>query len=145
MASDSFQTNAMAEVALALAMGFFSIMVLAMVSMGAGGAATTAPDIGLPPAAAVADGKPNDAPSIEATVPVAPSSLLIFHGGRFLDADLDAVDAATWRPQGGAAVLAVDPALPMTEVLAARDRLAAATPTVTVLDPAWLARLGSHP
>ena len=33
---DTGQTNAMAEVALALAMGFFSIMVLTMVSMGAG-------------------------------------------------------------------------------------------------------------
>ena len=36
MFQESNQTKAMVEVALALAMGFFSIMVLAMVSMSAG-------------------------------------------------------------------------------------------------------------
>ena len=34
--TDSHYSNAMTEIALALAMGFFSVMVLAMVSMGAG-------------------------------------------------------------------------------------------------------------
>jgi hypothetical protein len=138
------ESNAMAEVALALAMGFFSIMVLAMVSMGAGGSTETAQAVRLPDGVAMAapaeTSEPNSAPTGKSTT-VAPGDLLIYHGGRFLDATLSPVDVVTWTPKGGRPILAVSPDLPMTEALAARTRLSQINPTVTVLDEAWLARL----
>ena len=42
---DGSQGNAMTEIALALAMGFFSILVLTMVSMGAGDASQGEPNM----------------------------------------------------------------------------------------------------
>jgi hypothetical protein len=138
------ESNAMAEVALALAMGFFSIMVLAMVSMGAGGSTGTAQAVRLPDGVAMAapatKSEPKSAPA-DGSATVSPGDLLIYHAGRFLDASLSPIDVATWAPKGERPVLAVAPDLPMTEALAARTRLSQFNPTVTVLDEAWLARL----
>ena len=135
------ESNAMAEVALALAMGFFSIMVLAMVSMGATDVAQAVrlPD-GVAMAAQAEASKPKGAPTDQSAA-VAPGDLLIYHDGRYLDATLKPIDVALWTPKGERPVLAVAPDLPMTEALAARTRLAQINPTVTVLDEAWLARL----
>ena len=135
------ESNAMAEVALALAMGFFSIMVLAMVSMGA---ADVAQAVRMPAGVAMAaqakGSEPKDV-STNKSAAVAPGDLLIYHDGHYLDAMLKPIDIATWAPKGERPVLAVAPDLPMTEALAARTRLSQINPTVTVLDEAWLARL----
>jgi hypothetical protein len=141
------ESNAMAEVALALAMGFFSIMVLAMVSMGAGGSTETAQTVRLPDGVAMAaPPKASEAKSAptDNSAAVAPGDLLIYHDGRYLDATLSPIDIATWAPKGGRPVLAVVPDLSMTEALKARTRLSGVNPTVTVLDEAWLARLNKQ-
>ena len=135
------ESNAMAEVALALAMGFFSIMVLAMVSMGA---TDTARAVRLPHSVAMAlPAKASESKSTptDLSAAVAPGDLLIYHDGRYLDAMLKPIEIATWAPKGDRPVLAVAPNLPMTEALKARTRLSQINPTVTVLDEAWLARL----
>jgi hypothetical protein len=135
------ESNAMAEVALALAMGFFSIMVLAMVSMGA---TDTARAVRLPHSITMAlPAKASESKSAptDLSAAVAPGDLLIYHDGRYLDAMLKPIDIANWTPEGDRPVLVVAPDLPMTEALAARTRLSQINPTVTVLDEAWLARL----
>ena len=143
MDQDCHQTKAMVEVALALAMGFFSIMVLAMVSMGAGvGAAPATAD--LAPGVSVAGSAPNSPATREPGAPgppVVPLDLIIFYEGRFLGADLRQVDPVAWRVGKVRPVLAVPPDLDFQAVIDARRRLGIDTVTVTSLDERWRARL----
>lgn len=125
--------HAMTEIALALAMSFFCLLVLALVSMGT-------------PASEAGDAERFEAlataPAGARTEPMAAGDrLVVFHGGRFLDAGRRPVDPATLAGPGRV-VLAVDPTLPMVAALDARRRLAAADLVITPLDPAWLAALG---
>ena len=136
---DSATTGAMTEIALALAMAFFCILVLALVSMGnptAGPAGVGAIDvgpIGLGPRLATVDGG-------SATRAVGgDETLVLFHAGRFLDRTGAPLDPAFMM--AGPVVLAIDPALPLDRVLAARAVLAGVDVTVTPLDPAWTAHL----
>ena len=131
--------NALAEVALALAMGFFSIMVLAMVSMGAGASVAkySAPikqgvEVSLPENSAQ-----NDAASTETA---SEPSILIHYRGRFFNARLEAVSPDTWTPEGQG-VLAIEPTLPIAEAMALRDRLKGLNILVTTLDENWLSAL----
>lgn len=143
MEQDSQQTKAMVEVALALAMGFFSIMVLAMVSMGAGVGAQSATS-GLPSGVSVAASSPsNQAPRDVGRpgTPVSPTELIIFHGGEFLSADLRPVDPAAWRVGKTKLVLAVAPDADFKTVMDARGRIGGSGVTVTGLDSRWLERL----
>jgi hypothetical protein len=131
------QDSVMAEIALALAMGFFSVMVLTMVSMGAGEAES----------AAAAPSRLALAPSDQGTQggaasPVAAGSVLIFYRGRFFDAALKPVDPSRSEAVSGQ-FLAVEPGLPLEQALAARQRFAGRDLTVTTLDARWLERLNS--
>jgi len=123
--------HAMTEIALALAMSFFCLLVLALVTMGTPSAPADSRIEAL--AAAPAGG---------AAEPLAPTDrLVVFHRGRFLDAERRPLDL-TMLNENGRLVLAVDPGLPLAEVLAARRRLDRPDLVVTPLDPAWLAALG---
>lgn len=125
--------HAMTEIALALAMSFFCLLVLTLVSLGTPGAGPS-PARRIEALAA--------APATAAAEEMASSDrLVVFHGGRFLDGGGRPLDPAT---VAGASrvVLAVDPGLPMAEVLAARRRVAGADLVVTALDAGWLAALG---
>lgn len=127
------QDNPMTEIALALATGFFSIMILTMVSMGAGFRdSKPASALVLAPAA-------TGAPS-SATVAPDRQDIIIFHEGRFLDADLNAVDPAAVRSRDGL-VLAVAPSLSLARVMEARIRLAAPGLIVSILDARWMTAL----
>lgn len=131
---DSATTGAMTEIALALAMAFFCILVLALVSMGNPGTspASVGP-VGLGPRLATAAGG-------SATRAVGgDETLVLFHAGRFLDRAGAPLDPAA--AMAGPVVLAIDPALPLDQVLAARAALAGADVTVTPLDPVWIAHL----
>ena len=124
----------MTEIALALAMAFFSIMVLTMISMGVGTAENE------PVAAAVvAPAKPETAPAAAVTTQD-DDLIVVYFGGRYLDKDLQVLDPSGLRPQGRV-ILALDPALPMSEALAARGRIDAENLVVSVLDEKWLATL----
>lgn len=130
------QDNAMTEIALALAMAFFAIMVLALISMGAEPNAGSAVLSAGVPARASAD---EASPGADA---VPPEQLVVYYDNQFLDANLrpfDPLHAAHSWP--AAAVLAVPPDLPLAKVLSVRRRLAPAEPTVTILDDRWLERL----
>jgi hypothetical protein len=136
---DGTQNNAMAECALALAMAFFSIMVLTMVSMGAGAETDRA---GTPPSGeriSLRPSAPSDAPVAKRSQD-AKFTLFIHYGGSFYDSRLEPLDPAT-AATGGPAVLAIDPALSMAEAIAARRRIAHPDLTVTTLDRRWLTAL----
>ncbi len=146
--------NAMTEIALALAMAFFSLMVLTLVSMGAGGTdgagsvARAASATG-PVTARLVASKEADVPArARAARPGKPSEtarpddLLVIHwAGRFLDRELRPFDLSRLSPnkrkQGQRAVLALDPALPLAEALAARAQLPAANLVVAPLNAKW--------
>ena len=134
IAQPGAQDGAMTEVALALAMGFFSILVLTLVSMGGG---------------------PGKSPSYEAirlvqTAPDGPTSVLpttddviiIFDGERFLDTDLKPLDPATVAAAGERRiVLAVDPSVRLADVMAARARIAVTNLVIANLDRRWRAAI----
>ncbi len=134
---DGSQGNAMTEIALALAMGFFSLLVLALVSMGAGrGQEATAAAAILAPSASTsverggAEVKPQDI-------------ILIYFEGGFLDTDLQAVEPDRFS---GAQriVLAFAPDVPLAEAMAARARVTAGNLVVSTLDQAWIAALANR-
>lgn len=130
---DTSQNNAMAEIALALAMGFFSIMVLTMVSMGGGAATSPGPDI---EAGVVVRASAEAKEGAAATKDM----LVIHYEGRFLDLNLKPLDPAALSHEGPM-ILAVAPGMTFDAVM--RVRAQAATPdiTVTTLNQKWLATL----
>ena len=134
--TESYYSNAMVEIALAMAMAFFSIMVLTMVSMGAGfEAAEPTPAIAFE-ALAVA---PATSPSSEN---LAGDAVVVVHfQGRFYDAELGLIDPAEMTDRDRRVVLAIAPSLPMAEAIAARKRVAAADVIVTTLSEDWLRTL----
>ncbi len=133
---DGSHNNAMAECALALAMAFFSIMVLTMVSMGAGfGSGRT----GTPASGeriAIRPSTPSGAPEIRREADDT-DKILIHYRGRFYDRKLEplAPDAV---PSEGRTILAIDPALPLAEAIAVRQRIANPDLIVTTLHARWL-------
>ena len=144
--------NAMTEIALALAMAFFAIMILTMVSMGGGGPAgvvtpttpkssvKTPPDgLRLLPPASHATGRLNAGD----TRVVPARQLIIYSGGRFLDEKLQPLEAAAMNAMAKP-VLAVSPELSLAQVMAAKDRLSLPALTVTILNRQWLAAIKEH-
>ncbi len=132
---DGSQGNAMTEIALALAMGFFSLLVLTMVSMGAGefesGRKLT---IVLAPSTSQDSGQ--GATSLD------PDNLVvIYHQGRFFDSGLAPLEAASIDGTKRV-ILAFAPDVPMAEVMDARTRISAADLLVSTLDEDWQAALG---
>ena len=131
---DGSQGNAMTEVALALAMGFFSMLVLTLVSMGGGradgSAALTA--VLAPPAESRQAAKQEQ--------PTGDDFVLIYHQGRFLTAQLEPIDPKTIETTKRV-VLAFPPKLSMAEALAARAEVRAERLVVSTLDDRWLAAL----
>lgn len=138
--SDTTQHNAMAEIALALAMGFFSIMVLTMVSMGSG--LTPAPASALAKDGAELGQASDPATSSKnmKTEKVDPDNLVIFFEGKYRNARLEPISASSLA-QREQLVLALDPLLPMSDALKARQRIDAAGVTVVALNDQWMTRL----
>ncbi len=140
---DGSQNNAMAECALALAMAFFSIMVLTMVSMGAGfetepaGAPPTGERISIRPSTPSDEQTPKRKAAADATI-------VIHYQGRFYDARLAPL-APGAIPSDGRTILAIDPALSMADAIAVRQRIANPDLTVTTLDGRWLEALKEMP
>ena len=126
------QDNGMAEIALALAMGFFSIMVLTMISRGSGHSKFVAVEKGVN----VVPSTPVDGSGTSSER----DRILIHYKGRFLDTELRPIDPAVFDTRGPL-VLAVAPGLAFSDVLQARSAAAASNITVTTLDERWLAAL----
>jgi hypothetical protein len=112
-----------------MAMGFFSVMVLTMMSMGVGLGETRAMDTVLlaPPApqsSAAADTVKKD------------DLLVIYDGRRYLSRTLRPLDRAA-IVRAARVILAVPPDLPMAAAMKARQGLKAKNLVVTTLDHRW--------
>lgn len=118
----------MTEIALAMAMGFFSVMVLTAMSMGVGVGKRVDVSTAMlaPPATAsgAADSLKDD------------DILVIYDGRRFYGRDLKPLDPGT-IDRRRRVVLAVAPELAMSKAMAARQRLGAKRLVVTTLDADW--------
>jgi hypothetical protein len=133
---DGSQGNPMTEVALALAMGFFSIMVLTIVSMGAGTQSTR-------PAAAAVLTPASDPNGARGAVTVKSEDVVIvYHQGRYFDSRLAPLEPEAVA-SAGRVILAIDPALPLGEAMAARARFANERLVVSTLGPDWLRALAA--
>ena len=134
--------NAMTEIALALAMGFFAIMVLAIVSMGAGATtpngAEEIPNKKRIMTSALASASSPDA--MGTTTVSSKDRLVIFYDGRFYDDTLKKILPENLG-RGGRVILAVPPTLSMSESLGARAEVSTRDIIVTTLDRAWMKRL----
>ncbi|TDI67119.1 MAG: hypothetical protein E2O90_03480 [Alphaproteobacteria bacterium] len=118
----------MTEIALAMAMGFFSVMVLTMISMGVGLGQKRAMDtiILAPPApqSAAADTVKKD------------DLLVIYDGGRYLGRTLRPLDTAAIA-RASRVILALPPDLSMAAAMKARQGIKAKNLVVTTLDRRW--------
>jgi hypothetical protein len=129
--------NAMTEIALALAMAFFSVMVLAMVSMGASSSETveavkaaTAETLQISPSK----------PSSSAQPVAAKSRIIVFYQGQYLSDQLKPIALSSVNPDEEI-ILAIDPTLPLSGALDARAALTTQNITVTTLDQRWMRAL----
>jgi len=140
---DTHYGNAMTEIALALAMAFFSIMVLAMVSMSASTSKDVSEAVVLPHIAARLAPAKSGTPLSAQLKTQSTDFLLIYSGGQFYDRDLHSVD-----PQNisisGRVILALDPALAMGDALTARAQVKTDDLIITMLDLRWTRSLNQH-
>lgn len=125
----------MTEIALALAMGFFSIMVLTVISMGA------APQSGKAVAAALLTPSSNADSAVEVE---SRDTIVLYYEGRFLDPQMKPVDPTTITASGRL-ILAIDPGLPLGEAMAAREKFSADRLVVSTLNAEWLRALKGEP
>ena len=133
------QDNAMSECALALAMAFFSIMVLTMVSMGATRESERFSSAGLASSIVIAPSSPI-AEASDTSVASNTEMIIIHYRGRFLGTNLKPVDPTNLsfdRPL----ILAIEPSSSMVEAIAIREQFPTRTLTVTTLDVRWLEAL----
>jgi len=139
-------TNALAETALALAMAFFSIMVLAFVSMGAGrSTVTTTVVVDQPLALVDSVTSPADTLTGEKTgATVSTDALVLHHQGLFYSGNLTPVSEEQLRQmahQPDGIVVAVAPDLTLSEVLRIRKMVSGENVTITTQTSAWITAL----
>jgi hypothetical protein len=136
--NDSTAGNAMTEIALALAMAFFSIMVLTMISMGSGmQAKRQTVGINLAPAA-------DDAKTATVITPSPKDKILIYFEGRFFDRNLK-ITTPTSLKSGERIILAISPDITMKEALSVRTKVNTENLIVSALDERWLKELRKTP
>ena len=131
------ETNAIAEIALALAMAFFAIMVLAMVSMGTeniAGKVILPVGIHTPgmklvpqtPPASIGDPKERDK-----------GHILIFWRQKYFNIQLKKVDPVQFAIGKKEIILAVDPYINFVDAASAQQGVPASNIIVTPLDDRW--------
>ena len=139
------ENNAMAEIALALAMGFFSIMVLTMVSMG--GQLIQQKEVSLSSltehtfeiARNVENQRKADQNSPLSDVKnVTQDEMIIFYQGRFLDYHLDPIDPNGLPTRQDGYLMALDPELSLSEAARIKEQLKHISPKLVPLTQDWL-------
>ena len=120
-------SNALGEVALALAMAFFSVMVLALLSMGVPASQkqpSTAPQISVAPA----HGRSPE--PLRKDV-----QFFAYFAGSLLTKDLEVV---AFESIPAKSVVAVPKSLSIEEVLALQTQISSSDPVITILNAEWL-------
>ena len=137
MTSDN-QENAMTEIALAMAMGFFSIMVLTSMSM----VIQKVPKVvRTPQSIATTILIPQDEKNGPEGRLKENDQLVIFDGQNFLDRDLSRLDLSTLVREHRV-ILAVAQDLRIASILSAQDRLSTHQVVVTPLSDSWQRAIG---
>lgn len=144
MMEDSSTNHALTEVALALAMAFFAIMVLAMVSMNIPAQAVNPPEaaatsvdlpeqrLSLQPAAGSA--VTGDNPDAEAP------SYVFYFNSHYYNAQLQQITLAA-LPKVGKVILALPPTLSLDRAMALQQQINRPDLVITQLNRQWLQRL----
>ena len=133
--------NAMTEVALALAMAFFSIMVLAIVSMGAvhhQDQLTLLQEVDKSILVKLSQNKIRK--SASENLPMKDDTLVIYHEGMFYNNDLAPIEPLSIKPSGRI-ILAISPDTEMAETLSARMRFDSQNLVISMLNQEWLTAL----
>ncbi|MBH90466.1 MAG: hypothetical protein CMF71_09615 [Magnetovibrio sp.] len=133
--------NAMTEVALALAMAFFSIMVLAIVSMGAvhhKNQRTVSQELDKSILVKLSQNKTRKPAS--KNPPITDDTLVIYHEGIFYDNDLAPINPLSIN-SSGRIILAISPDTEMAETLSARMRFDSQNLVISMLNQEWLTAL----
>ncbi|MBK19957.1 MAG: hypothetical protein CMM52_14085 [Rhodospirillaceae bacterium] len=133
--SSSSQENAMTEIALAMAMGFFSVMVLTAISMGAPVAKSSSKQSNAIPIAILAQNS-TSASKGTATKITKKDLLVVYDGKTYRDRQLATLDPRQIR-SAGRVILAVTPDLSMSAAMNAQKNLAAKNIVITTLDARW--------
>ena len=136
------QSNALAEIALALAMAFFSIMVLALVSMGAAGSGKKdaqgpgeTVSAGMDIRRSSNNGEP--ATSSAKSVEIRRDEMVVYYRDKFYDAALKEIPRAALKSLP-INYLALDPATPTADAITIRNQFSSQSLVVTTLNDAWL-------
>ena len=133
--SNSSQENAMTEIALAMAMGFFSVMVLTAISMGVPAPKTPMKQSASVSIAVLAQNNAT-AGSGKASKLNKKDVLVVYDGKQYRDRELNALDPTTLR-NAERVVLAVTSDLSMSAAMQAQKGLSAKKVVITTLDSKW--------
>lgn len=127
--------NAMTEIALALAMGFFSIMVLTMVSMGAGKVDSA------PLVVAAALQAPADTAQPQSTILSSEQDqLVIFHNGKYFNKDMQPINLAD-LDFSNRIILGLSPDLEMRSAIDVRSQFKTENLVISTLNEEWVSAL----
>lgn len=138
---DAHYGNAMTEVALALSMAFFSIMILAMVSMSAVHAEKPEREVSSEKAIAAKLASASSDTTDHAVARLSSDdTLVIYHKGQFYNHEAAPLDPASLN-RAQRIILALSPKTAMSEALQARARIATENLVVSMLNAEWLAVL----
>lgn len=137
--------QAMTEVALGLAMAFFAMMILAMISMSVPLqeplAVKSKPMMPIDTAIGVVESRPVQRERQDTALNIDNNPMIIiFYQGRFLDTTLQTVDVGALAMDQHY-VLALSPDLSLKAALEARAQISVPNLLITELNAAWLARL----
>jgi len=126
--------NAMTEIALALAMGFFSLMVLTLISFGT-------PEGVLSQTQSVSVATPAEGDAAGMTGQQADDLVIILHQGDFIDINKNPLSIDRILAHPGRVTLAINPATSLESVIEARGQLAHPNLIITQLDAEWVSAL----
>ncbi|MBA55696.1 MAG: hypothetical protein CMK89_14670 [Pseudomonadales bacterium] len=124
--------HAMTEIALALSMAFFCLMVLSLVAAGVPEARPTPSLIQL---------NQNRLQQVETQG--ANGTWVIYFEERYFDVSLQPLDPGSLNQDS--VYLAVDPKLGLQQLLSAQSRISSPDVSITLLDEAWISRLEELP
>ena len=132
--SGGTQENAMTEIALAMAMGFFSVMVLTAMSMGVSVSSTknSTPSLVM---ANIADSSPTPGGAVAEKL-TSKDVLVVVDGKQFLGSNGKPINLGEIDSRKRI-VLAVNPDLSMAEIIEVRRKIPARRLVVTPLDDNW--------
>lgn len=129
-------TQALTEVALALSMAFFALLILALISMGVPAELKQVSE--LAKAKTIAVTKENT--DKEKQTKGKALKYVIYYHGLFYDTDLNSIKANSFNPQDKL-ILAIESNLPISKVITLKTQINSSNLSITTLNEQWLSRL----